>query len=321
MKQKLTILTGFLLIMYTFKSYSQTEFDFDLSNNCSYYGEKIEDKVYSFSSSQEAVNEIERILLQVGLKKNFQINSANVPNAAAVIQGTTRYILYSQTFINQVNGATNSKWAAISILAHELGHHLNGHTLENTGSRPPIELEADEFSGFALYKMGATLAEAQIAMNTMSSSGGSSTHPPKSARLEAIAVGWNRAKELSNTSNNNSTQPTTGNTGSNTGTVTPNTNPAPTIPSSTTNTVQYISRCVFNGDPYQYYVTNTNVIVDFNPYTNQSSIIGQKQASSDPRFAWIYVTSTVRYGIDVNGRIWSQNYLGQPIQVGYVTNP
>ena len=34
------------------------------------------------------------------------------------------------------------------------------HTLERGGSRPEIELEADEFSGFVLRKMGATLPQA-----------------------------------------------------------------------------------------------------------------------------------------------------------------
>ena len=314
MKLKLTILGGALLVLIP-SSYSQTEFDFDLSGNCSYYGEKIEETVYGFSSSQEAINIIENILNQVGLHKNFQINAASVPNAAAVIRGSIRYILYSQNFIDQVNNSTGSKWAAISILAHEIGHHLNGHTLESTGSRPPIELEADEFSGFVLYKMGATLQEAQLAMTTIGSNSGSSTHPPKNARLEAIAVGWNKAKESSSGSGNASSSTS----GSTTTTRNDTANP-PTIPSNTTNNVQYVSQCVFTGDNYQYYVTNTNVIVGFNPFTNQTIIIGQKQASTDPRFSWIYSTSTVRYGVDLSGNIWSQNHFGQPIQIGYVTN-
>lgn len=298
-----------------FNSYSQTEFDIDLSGNCSYYGEKIEDKVFGFSSSQEAVNIIDNILGQIGLHKNFKINAANVPNAAAVIQGSTRYILYSQNFISQINNSTGTKWGAISILAHEIGHHLNGHTLESTGSRPPIELESDEFSGFVLYKMGATLKEAQIAMSTIGSNSGSSTHPPKSARLEAIAVGWNKAKE---TNPNSETPVTNSNTNDSSETIT--TSP-PVIPSNPNNNVQYVSRCVFNGDQHSYYITNTNLIIGYNPFNNQSSMIGQKQPSSDPRFAWIYVTSNVRYGVDQGGRIWSQNNFGQAIQVGFVTNP
>jgi len=218
--------------------WAQKEFDFDLSGNCSYYGEKIDQKVYGFSSSQEANNIIETILNQVGLHKNFQINAASVPNAAAVIQGSTRFILYSQHFINQVNSSTGSKWAAISILAHEIGHHLNGHTLENTGSRPPIELEADEFSGFVLYKLGASLDEAQLAMKTIGSDQGSNTHPPKNARLEAIAVGWNKAKEAAGKAG--------GSTAS--GTVS---KPMPTEVPQNPSGNRYVVRCFFNGDSNQ----------------------------------------------------------------------
>lgn len=312
--KKAGLLSGVLLLLQL-QLQAQVEFNFDLSGNCSYYGEKIDEKVYGFSSSQEAVSAIENILGQVGLQKNFQINAASVPNAAAVIQGSTRYILYSQHFINQVNSATGSKWAAISILAHEIGHHLNGHTLDNGGSRPPIELEADEFSGFVLFKMGATLNEAQLAMNALGSAAGSNTHPPKNARLEAIAVGWNKAREAAQRGSSQ------GNAGSNptpapaNGQLAPN--PGPTAPAAG----QYVSRCVFNGDNISYYVTNTNAIVGVNPLTNQSMVVGQRQPSTDPRFAWLYVTPSLRYGVDANGRIWSQNYLGQAVQIGYVTNP
>ncbi len=311
--KKTGLLLSVLLLILPVLLQAQVEFNFDLSGNCSYYGEKIEEKVYGFSSSQEAVSAIEDILRQVGLQKNFQINAASVPNAAAVIQGSTRYILYSQHFINQINNSTGSKWAAISILAHEIGHHLNGHTLDGGGSRPPIELEADEFSGFVLFKMGATLNEAQLAMNTLGSASGSNTHPPKNARLEAIAVGWNKAREASLRPNGSSTS------GSNTP-VTGQSVPNP-VPPPATATNQYVARCIFNGDNMLYYVTNANAIVGVNPLTNQSVVVGQRQPSADARFAWIYATPSVWYGVDASGRIWSQNYLGQAVQIGYVTNP
>ena len=68
-------------------------------------------------------------------------------------------------------------------------------------------------------------------------------------------------------------------------------------------------------------MTNTNAIIGVNPLTNQSMVVGERQPSTDPRFAWLYVTPGLRYGVDANGRIWSQNYLGQAVQIGYVTNP
>lgn len=92
-----------------------------------------------------------------------------------------------------MTASTGTSWAAISILAHEVGHHLNGHTLEATGSRPPSELEADKFSGFVLQKLGSNLGNATAAMKAFGSEQGSTTHPAKAERLAAITAGWLQA--------------------------------------------------------------------------------------------------------------------------------
>ncbi len=101
-------------------------------------------------------------------------------------------MLYNPSFISSIDKTTGTDWASISILAHEIGHHLNGHTLEG-GSRPDNELEADEFSGFVLRKLGASLSESQLAMKIVADARASSTHPGKYDRLTAIAEGWNNA--------------------------------------------------------------------------------------------------------------------------------
>ena len=137
---------------------------------------------------------IQEVIDVVGLKPNFDVRATpQVPNAAAVIHGGKRYILYNPDFFTSLTRATGSKWAAVSVLAHEIGHHLDGHTLSQIGSQPKSELEADEFSGFVLRKMGATLTDAQAAMKTAASQRGSSTHPGQYDRLVAIADGWNKA--------------------------------------------------------------------------------------------------------------------------------
>ncbi len=161
--------------------------------SCSYYGEELKGHIKEYQTKDSAYAIIRNIVAIVGLKPNFEVRSANIPNAAAVVYKGTRYILYNDRFISQVNKSTGSRWAAVSILAHEVGHHLNGHTLLNSTSRPDIELEADEFSGFVLRKMGARLVEAQAAMNYTTNFEPSVTHPEKDARLVAIASGWNSA--------------------------------------------------------------------------------------------------------------------------------
>jgi hypothetical protein len=124
-------------------------------------------------------------------QQNFTVQSTTqVDNAAAVIYMNTRYILYNPSFINQLDNAANNKWASISVLAHEIGHHLYGHTLDGRGSQIPKELEADEYSGVVLKRMGATLQDAQTAMQLISSPNASATHPGQRDRLTAIARGW-----------------------------------------------------------------------------------------------------------------------------------
>jgi hypothetical protein len=138
---------------------------------------------------------IKEIIEVVGLQPRFQVQEADVENAAAVIYGGQRYILYNRQFLAAVNNAVKTDWAAISILAHEIGHHLNGHTLSRGGSNPSDELEADEFSGFVLRKMGASLAESQAAINLLSQERSSHTHPGRSVRLASISKGWHNADE------------------------------------------------------------------------------------------------------------------------------
>jgi hypothetical protein len=149
----------------------------------------------SFSSASQGKQIAERIIEAIGLRTNFDIRPAGIENAAAVVYGGKRYVLYNPTFINNLIKTAGTEWAAISVLAHEIGHHLNGHTVSARGSQPELELEADEFSGFVLRKMGANLLEAQAAMNTLASNRASKTHPAKYDRLTAIEQGWSHADD------------------------------------------------------------------------------------------------------------------------------
>jgi hypothetical protein len=149
-------------------------------------------KVSNFASVSEARSIIDEIISIMNLKVNFEIREANVPNAGAVFFNNKRYILYNPNFIKQIDRAAGTDWASISILAHEIGHHVKGHVFKNNGgSSHQNELEADEFSGLVLKKMGASLEDAQIAMRMISGNIASATHPAKSDRLTAIAKGWN----------------------------------------------------------------------------------------------------------------------------------
>ena len=168
-------------------------------NGCGYIN-KIESKDYFlFNSDNEATQAMKSIMKLTGLPANFELKAADVDNAVAVVMRNVeppkRYVLYNQTFFTDIKKQTGTKYAALSILAHEIGHHLAGHTLSETGSRPLLELEADRFSGYILRKVNASLDQAQAAIKKVCPEKGNETHPGKSARLAAIANGWKDADE------------------------------------------------------------------------------------------------------------------------------
>ena len=157
----------------------------------------------SFASDRNADRALEMILDATGSTQRFALKEcSNISNAIATTYKGIRYILYDKEFMESIAAITNS-WSKTSILAHDIGHHVKGHTL----SAPPSlaasrewELEADEYSGFVMYKLGISLYQAQEAIRLTSTNKDDSysTHPAKDKRLRAIAKGYNNAKQGAN---------------------------------------------------------------------------------------------------------------------------
>lgn len=168
---------------------------------CSYDGSPLalSKSALNFSGQGAGAKVVAEIMKFTGLPQNFDVIEGQVPNAAAVIvlgpdQLPRRVIAYNRRFMDQVREATrNNDWAPVSIMAHEIGHHLSGHTITPGGSQPPTELEADKFSGFVLYKMGSSLADAQKALETLVPEQDGKTHPGRGKRVAAIRDGWQQA--------------------------------------------------------------------------------------------------------------------------------
>lgn len=134
----------------------------------------------------------------IGLACNFDTFAARVPNAMAYMIDGKRVVMYNPEFIGKLerdNGEPS--WATLSVLVHEIGHHLLGHMFANDGNFPARELEADRFSGFMLYRMGSTLNEAKANINAMAQENETPSHPGRSRRLIAIEEGWTAAKTVS----------------------------------------------------------------------------------------------------------------------------
>ena len=90
-----------------------------------------------FASPAEAKAVVDEIMNVVGKKATFEVRAARIPNAAAATLKGKRYILYNPAFMAAIHKVTGSnRWVPISILAHEIGHHLYGHTIKGTASEP-----------------------------------------------------------------------------------------------------------------------------------------------------------------------------------------
>ncbi|MFT5252884.1 MAG: hypothetical protein ACI87N_001906 [Flavobacteriales bacterium] len=189
MKTKLLILVVLLSTQFIIAQNYQTIEEID--DACTQLG---------FSGDDDAEIAVDAILDKIGLFRNFiiqecpEINNAVAKNIDVGNGHKERYILYDASFFKKIDDKAENGWAATSVLAHEIGHHLNGHSLNNEGSNHKFELEADEFSGFVLAKMGASLKDTQSAINTLKYEKATRTHPAKVDRLLRIEKGWNRGK-------------------------------------------------------------------------------------------------------------------------------
>ena len=157
----------------------------------SYYGTSIDEEkicdLLGFTTRIEVSQAVENIVKRSGLKQNFYVMECpNTDNCFAATRDGERLIVYDAKFFDKLNSVTKSNWASLSILAHEIGHHLQGHTIRSGGSDHSRELEADEFSGFVMYQLGATLTQAQTAIANTTAEYSTSSHPPRSTRLKAI---------------------------------------------------------------------------------------------------------------------------------------
>ena len=147
-----------------------------------------------FQSVYEARAILNSMLDTIQWKENFSVREQNgIRNAYATIINRVRWIIYDNDFLEDIDAYASTKWASISILAHEMGHHYYNHVVSSGGSTPPKEIEADAFSGYVMAKLGATLDQSLAAMQAIASDRASASHPAKRDRLTAITRGWNSA--------------------------------------------------------------------------------------------------------------------------------
>ena len=165
----------------------------------------------NFASERAADSALDDILNVIGASKRFVLQEcSNINNAVALTMNGVRYIMYDPEFM--VSLSYGDEWSNKFILAHEVGHHINGHTVDvlaaNSTNRVSLstsriqELEADEFAGFVLGRLGASLSEALSGVQSLSDKDDSySTHPRRSKRIAAIKKGFEESGGYVDSSN------------------------------------------------------------------------------------------------------------------------
>lgn len=205
-----------LLILFIFLS-CETIF----AQSTDFFGKKVDNSIcpteVETDNDKQAIDCLNKICDAADIPNNFiLVPCTGAGNCLAIFNNGVSYIVYDKTFLNKVKSfgftskelPTNVDWVALTIFAHELGHHLCQHlsNYEKVTAKyklTEIELQADEYAGTILYKLGATLEQAQKAFRgkdipveaTLS-------HPARKDRLTAIAKGYNKYVNRNNSNNN-----------------------------------------------------------------------------------------------------------------------
>jgi hypothetical protein len=254
--------------------------------------DSLSNELYEFEPDKVAKEAVSKIVQYTGLTPNFiVVSDTKISTAIAYLKNNKRIIAYNPKFIEKLNDKTATNWAAVSVLAHEIGHHLSGHTLPKNTS-PGNELIAEKFSGFILFQMGASLNEAKAALSTIGHEMDTTKHPPKMARLVAIEEGWIEAKKLKNVDAYSELE-----------------NP---IKDTLT---RFVYQCFFKGDDHIYFVDEKDNIIWYDNY-GKPIIIGSKEKSTVSKYEWIYNYLDNYYGVDAKGKIWKETTYGSVFIVG-----
>lgn len=133
-----------------------------------------------------------------GYGADVRMSRGPVAFAQAVVIDDRALIFYNPRSLDALEAETGTPWSAVSVIAHELGHHYYGHAeVGVTGVAAEeilqCELDADYFSGFALARVGASLGDAQAAQRALDSVE-TELHPCSPQRLRAIEAGWRDGK-------------------------------------------------------------------------------------------------------------------------------
>lgn len=133
---------------------------------------------------------VHRIRQELGFSTDFTILiTEREDNAFATVADGQKILGVDVDFLSRMNRQVGTQWAAIQVIAHEVGHHIAGFG----GNQHRSELNADYWSGQALQRLGSAKNAATAAILAVGTEIDSPSHPNKHTRARTIARGWDDA--------------------------------------------------------------------------------------------------------------------------------
>lgn len=110
-------------------------------------------------------------------------------NAFATIAGGRKILVVDVGFLDRLNRMTGTAWAAIQVIAHEVGHHVAGFGMDSHQN----ELNADYWSGQTLQRLGASASATTRAIMRVGTDNDTPSHPNRFRRRSSMLAGWHDA--------------------------------------------------------------------------------------------------------------------------------
>ena len=162
---------------------------------CMFDSDELKESLYLFPPDKRSLKMFDELLDKSGKDLNVTVKAANVPLVAAAERGDERLLLYNQFALDSFESQDEKDWTVLLVIAHQIGHHASNHSfLLEPRMRVEIELEADRFAGYLLFRLGATEANIRNLREFLRKSHQSSMFPPPDVRLTAVIEGWHDGK-------------------------------------------------------------------------------------------------------------------------------
>ena len=175
-------------------AWSQELVRIDAQYYCAAEPGPVPDELHTFPPTRAAERAVQEIADLAGVgTSGWRLRASAQDKASAFMDPVSgeRTIVYNQDFITSLRGESDSVWANVAILAHEIAHHLNNHLQTgDSRTRRSEELEADSFAGFVLARKGASREATERVFRAL---GGGGDYPAVRDRVTAAQNGWLRA--------------------------------------------------------------------------------------------------------------------------------